>query len=252
MRDPVIMTRMFSQLLAVLSVSLLASAVNAETESAGGSQSAFDPLERYNRWVFSFNEFLDEYALRPVAEGYRNFVPDPIDQGITNFFNNLDDVGVLVNSGLQLKGRKSVATLSRLMFNTTLGIGGLFDVGTAFGLPKEDEDFGQTLGFWGVGAGPYLMLPALGPSTLRDAVGRVPDAYLEPTYYLEDEVAIGLTIAKAIDTRADLIPVEGFIVGDKYQFIRNAYLQRREYLVQDGAVEDPFANDEEFDEDFEF
>lgn len=225
------------------------SEVQADSSVRGDDR---DPLERLNRAVFRFNETLDDYVLRPVAVGYRNVVPNFLDTGITNIFQNLGDVGVLVNSLLQLKGEKAAITTSRVTFNTTFGLLGFFDLASHFGLPKQDEDFGQTLGYWGIGPGPYLMLPLLGPSTVRDGVGRVPDALLEPLGYMLDGwelyAAGGLEV---VDKRADLIPAEGFIIGDKYLFIRNAYLQRREFLVHDGAVEDPFA-EEEFDEDFEF
>src|SRR5690606_2161577 len=121
--------------------------------------------------------------LRPVAVGYRNLMPQLLDSGVTNVFNNLGDVGVLANSMLQLRADKSAITMSRLMFNTTFGVAGFFDIATEFGLARQDEDFGQTLGYWGVNGGPYLMLPLLGPSTFRDTVGRVPDALLDPTFY---------------------------------------------------------------------
>ena len=224
---------------------LLATAQTSERSDA-------DPLERFNRKIFAFNETLDKYLLRPVAQGYRTVTPDVVDRGITNIFNNLDDVLVTANSLLQLKGHKAAVSLSRFLFNTTFGVAGFFDVATGFGLEKQEEDFGQTLGYWGVGSGPFLMLPVLGPSTVRDGAARVPEVYVDPTYYwLSGREAVMVAMVKGIDRRADLIPGEGLVVGDRYSFIRNVYLQRREYLVQDGQVDDPFASDE-FDEDFEF
>ncbi len=211
-----------------------------------------DPWEGFNRKIFVFNETLDKHLLRPVAQGYRKVTPDVVDRGVTNIFNNLDDVLVFANSLFQLKGHSAAVSLSRFIFNTTFGIAGFFDVATEFGLEKQEEDFGQTLGYWGVGPGPFLMLPVLGPSTVRDAVARVPDVYMDPTYYwLTTPEAVAVAMVEGIDRRADLIPGESLIIGDRYSFIRNVYLQRREYLIQDGQVEDPFASDD-FDEDFEF
>ena len=230
----------------------LSGAAEAQFKFASSESEDFDPFESVNRVIFTFNEKLDEHILRPVALGYRNMMPQLLDSGITNVFNNLGDVGVLANSMLQLKADKSAVTMSRLMFNTTFGVVGFFDVATDFGLPREDEDFGQTLGYWGVNAGPYLMLPLFGPSTLRDAAGRVPDTLLDPSYYfLEGGESLVASGTEVVDKRADLIPAESFIIGDRYQFIRSAYLQRREYLVKDGQVDDPFASDD-FDEDFEY
>lgn len=211
-----------------------------------------DPWERFNRAVFAFNETLDEYVIRPVAQGYRKVTPEFLDRGITNLFRNLDDVVVFANSLFQLKGHTAAVSLSRVLFNSTFGIGGFFDVATGFDLMKQEEDFGQTLGYWGVGSGPYLVLPVLGPSTVRDGIGRIPDIYLDPLYHLVDiPESIWATVVDGIDRRADLIPGESLIIGDHYVFIRNAYLQRRDYLIKDGQVDDPFASDE-IDEDFDF
>src|SRR5690554_1485337 len=211
-----------------------------------------DPWEGFNRKIFVFNETLDKHLLRPVAQGYRKVTPDVVDRGITNIFNNLDDVLVFANSLFQLKGHSAAVSLSRFIFNTTFGIAGFFDVATEFGLEKQEEDFGQTLGYWGVGPGPFLMLPVLGPSTVRDGTARVPEIYLDPAYYwLSVREGVAVAVVKGIDRRADLIPGESLVVGDRYSFIRNSYLQRREYLVKDGQVDDPFAS-EEFDDDFEF
>lgn len=215
-------------------------------------RSSGDPLESLNRKIFAFNETLDKYLLRPVARGYRTVTPEVVDRGITNLFNNLDDVLVTANSMLQLKGHKAAVSFTRFLFNSTFGVAGFFDVATKFGLEKQEEDFGQTLGYWGVGPGPFLMLPVLGPSTVRDGTARVPEIYLDPAYYwLSVREGVAVAVVKGIDRRADLIPGESLVVGDRYSFIRNSYLQRREYLVKDGQVDDPFAS-EEFDDDFEF
>ncbi len=207
-----------------------------------------DPYENWNRKVFGFNEFLDDWFLRPVAKAYRFVTPDIVDRGLTNFFNNLDEVRNFANSILQLKGESAVVAAGRFTYNTVFGLGGLIDVGTAFGLPERPEDFGQTLGYWGVGSGPYLMMPFLGPSTPRRLAGMGTDGWVLPSAW--DEVGSPeeyyLRGLELVDKRADLIPAESFISGDRYTFVRNAYLQRREFLVQDGKVQnDPFASDDE-------
>ncbi|MDY6798093.1 MAG: VacJ family lipoprotein [Pseudomonadota bacterium] len=207
-----------------------------------------DPYESWNRKVFGFNQFLDDWFLRPVARAYRFVTPDIVDQGVTNFFNNLGEVRNFANSLLQLKGESAVVAAGRFTYNTVFGLGGLIDVGTAFGLPERSEDFGQTLGYWGMGTGPYLMMPLLGPATPRSLAGIGTDVLVIPSAW--DEVDTPeeyyLRGGELVDKRADLIPAENFMSGDRYTFVRNAYLQRREFMVQDGKVyNDPFAADDE-------
>ncbi|CAI8179786.1 MAG: putative phospholipid-binding lipoprotein MlaA [Marinobacterium sp. xm-d-530] len=197
-----------------------------------------DPWEGFNRGVFNFNESLDRAILKPVAQGYRFIMPDVAEQGVSNFFDNLRDVVTFFNNVLQLKPVEATQDLSRVLINTTIGIGGLFDVATAMDIPKNDEDFGQTLGAWGVESGPYLVLPLFGPSTVRDGVGIIPDMYLDPLNQVEsDELRFGLKALKVVDKRASLLDREGVITGDRYTFIRDAYLQKREFEVNDGRVE---------------
>jgi phospholipid-binding lipoprotein MlaA len=200
-----------------------------------------DPWESINRPIFRFNDMLDTYALKPLAQGYQAITPQFLEDGIHNMFRNIGDVGNLANDVLQVKPRAAGVDTARLMFNTTFGVLGFFDVGTRMGLQRNDEDFGQTLGYWGVGSGPYVMLPFLGPSTLRDAPSKYVDSYAEPYRYMNDiparNMAIGMDV---IDTRASLLSTEKLISGDKYVFIRNAYLQNREFKVKDGKVEDDF------------
>ena len=197
-----------------------------------------DPWEGFNRGVFNFNESLDRAILKPVAQGYRFIMPDVAEQGVSNFFDNLRDVVTFFNNVLQLKPAEATQDLSRVLINTTIGIGGLFDVATAMDIPKNDEDFGQTLGAWGVESGPYLVLPLFGPSTVRDGVGIIPDMYLDPLNQVEsDELRYGLKVLKVVDKRASLLDREGVITGDRYTFIRDAYLQKREFEVNDGRVE---------------
>lgn len=238
--------------IAVFFLFLLQSTLATAQPAPDGGQSGYghpdDPYENWNRKVYGFNEFLDEWFLRPVAQGYRAVMPNFADQAVTNFFNNLSEVRNLLNSILQLKGESAVVAAGRFTYNTTFGLGGLIDVATAFELPERPEDFGQTLGYWGLGSGPYLMLPLLGPSNPRDFAGLGTDLAVLPSLW--DHVdrpynyyARGVQL---IDIRADLIPAESFISGDKYSFVRNAYLQRREFLINDGRpVEDPFAQDDE-------
>ncbi|WP_292050211.1 VacJ family lipoprotein [Marinobacter sp.] len=218
--------------------------------------SEVDPYEDWNRKVYGFNETIDNWFLRPVAKGYRAIMPDFADRAVTNFFNNLSEIRNLANSLFQLKGESAVVAVGRFTYNTVFGLGGLIDVATMFDLPERPEDFGQTLGYWGLGSGPYLMLPFLGPSNPRDFGGFVSDNLLLPSAWDLAETpdvyyARGLQV---VDKRADLIPAEGFISGDGYTFVRNAYLQRRAYLINDGrTVDDPFASDDDEDlmlEDF--
>jgi len=200
-----------------------------------------DPWESINRPIFTFNDKLDTYALKPLAQGYQAITPQFLEDGIHNFFRNIGDVGNLANDLLQVKPRAAGVDTARLLMNTTLGLAGFFDVGTKMGLQRNDEDFGQTLGYWGMPSGPYVMLPFFGPSTVRDAPSKYVDSYTEPYRYMNDiparNMAIGLDI---IDTRASLLSAEKLINGDKYTFIRNAYLQNREFKVKDGQVEDDF------------
>lgn len=199
-----------------------------------------DPFEPVNRVVFRFNDTLDTYALKPLAQGYQKVTPDYVEQRVSNVFANFGDVVNLANGLLQGKLHDAGVDASRVLFNTTFGVFGLFDVATLMGLPRHDEDFGQTLGAWGLGSGPYLVLPFLGPSSARDAVGRVPDSFLQPYPYMDvapRNVAFGLD---TLDTRARLLSAEKMITGDKYVFVRNAYLQNREYRTQDGEVIDDF------------
>ena len=200
-----------------------------------------DPWEAVNRPIFQFNDFLDTYALKPLAKGYQAVTPQFVEDGIHNVFNNLGDVTNLANNILQLKPYEAGVDTARLIVNTTFGLGGLIDVGTHMGLTRSDEDFGQTLGYWGVGSGPYVVIPVLGPSTVRDAVAKYPDTYTRPYRYVDDvPVRNSVFALNVVDTRANLLSAEKLITGDKYIFIRNAYLQNREFRVKDGEVEDDF------------
>ena len=214
-------------------VAMMPFAANAATED--------DPWEGFNRVVFKFNDTLDTYALKPIAQGYQFITPQFLEDGIHNMYRNVGDVRNLANNVLQVKPHAAGVDTARLLMNTIIGVGGFFDVGTKMGLQRNDEDFGQTLGYWGLSSGPYLVLPLLGPSTVRDALGIYPDSYAEPYRYMHD-VSARNTVAgmKIIDARANLLSAEKLITGDKYIFIRNAYLQSREFKVKDGQVVDDF------------
>lgn len=202
-----------------------------------------DPWEPVNRVVFRFNDTLDTYALKPVAKGYDRVVPQFLDDGITNVFNNLGEPKNLINNVLQGKVHDAGIDLARFLMNTTVGVVGIFDVATRMGLQRNDEDFGQTLGAWGVESGPYVMLPLFGPSTLRDGSAFAVEGYAGYSYGAQmDHVPSRNTAAATdlVDTRAGLLSQERLIRGDKYRFIRNAWLQNREFKVKDGQVEDEF------------
>lgn len=200
-----------------------------------------DPWESINRPIFTFNDTVDTYALKPLAKGYQFITPQFVEDGIHNFFRNIGDVGNFANNVLQLKPHAAGVDTARLLVNTTFGLLGFIDVGTKMGLQRNDEDFGQTLGYWGVSSGPYVMLPLLGPSTVRDAPSIYVDSFTQPYRYMDDmslrNSVLGLGI---VDTRASLLSAEKLISGDKYTFIRNAYLQNREFKVKDGKVVDDF------------
>ncbi|MEA3117008.1 MAG: phospholipid-binding lipoprotein MlaA [Paraburkholderia sp.] len=200
-----------------------------------------DPMESFNRGVFSFNETVDKYALKPVAKGYQRAVPEPVRKGVTNFFSNIGDVYIAANELLQLKIADGVGDIMRVTINTLFGVGGLFDVASVAKLPKHDSDFGITLGHYGVPPGPYLVLPIFGPSTVRDAGALVVDYFGSPlTYISSTSVSWALYGVKLVNTRANLLTTLDVLSGaalDKYSFLRNAYLQRRRFLISgaDGA-----------------
>ncbi|KZX78832.1 hypothetical protein A3715_01515 [Oleiphilus sp. HI0009] len=227
-----------------------ASSVRAEELS----ETEVDPYEGFNRTMFAFNQEIDRYVLKPVAQGYNYVMPKFMNIGITNFFNNLDDVETFANSILQGKLHNAVVSLNRVIWNTTFGLAGFIDVATYFGLQNQEEDFGQTLAFYGYENSSYIVWPFLGPSTFRDTLGRAADTYSDPLYYtdeLSSTEKLALTGLKVLDIRADLLKVEHLMAGsDPYVFVRNAYLQNRNYLIRDGVVEDAFANDDLDLEDF--
>ena len=219
--------------------SLLALAAGCAT---GPQASPQDPFEPFNRGVSTFNDRVDDAVLRPVATAYRKVLPSPIRAGVGNFFDNLSDVWSFVNSALQLKVQNTAETFMRVSVNTVFGLAGVLDVATEAGLYRHSEDFGQTLGRWGVGSGPYVVLPLLGPSTLRDTAALPVDRLGSVFGYVNDiPVRNSMYLLRAVDIRANLLRATQLIGDaalDKYTFTRDAYLQRRRNEVYDGNVPD--------------
>jgi phospholipid-binding lipoprotein MlaA len=200
-----------------------------------------DPWEHFNRSMFVFNDKLDHAIARPVAKAYVKVTPRFVRTGISNAVSNLGTLTTVVNDALQGKVAQAGRDSARFLLNSTLGVGGLFDPATAAGLENNDEDFGQTLGKWGVKSGPYVMLPFLGPSTVRDTIARIPDQFTDPVNYLEDDSTRYTIVAiEFVDLRAGLLDLDAQLERsyDRYAFVRNAWLQRREFKVTDGNVPD--------------
>lgn len=197
-----------------------------------------DPWEGWNRSVQSFNDKLDDYVMKPVARGYKKVTPEFVDSGVTNFFSNIDDINVLINDLLQFKLAQTGMDTGRFLVNTTTGLGGFVDVASKLDLPKHHEDLDQTLGAWGVPSGPYVVIPLLGPSTPRGVVGLAGDGATNPIYWINPAAyAYGTGTLRTIDTRADLLSASKIVDEasvDRYEFIRNAYFQDRNYKIYDG------------------
>lgn len=211
-----------------------------------------DPWEPMNRRIFEFNETLDEYVLLPVAKGYRFVMPDPAERGVSNFISNVYEFNSVVNSLLQRRPGNALQSAGRFLVNSTVGLFGLLDVATPMGIEHSPADFDQTLYVWGVDSGPYLMLPLFGPHTVRSTAGYLVDTYSSIPALLDDrEWAYLFWTVEAVDLRANLIKADDLVTGDRYIFIRNAYLQRREYFLT-GEVKDSFSEQEAGDEYLEF
>ena len=225
------MKNIFISSLLFLSISIISDEVN-------------DPFEEFNRKTFELNENVDEKILKPVAKFYSNF-PPKVKNGVTNFFNNLEDVETSINQLLQGKPKKSINDISRFIINSTIGLVGFIDVASKIGLERHEEDFGQTLAVWGIGSGPYIMLPGLGPSTFRDTLSRPVSSFSSITFHMTDtDVNVALKTIDAIETRERLLDVESLLSGDKYSFVKDAYIQSINYEIKDGInVEDDFVDD---------
>jgi len=229
------MPRWLNRVAAVLTVSLI---VGGCASVPAEYRDPRDPWQPFNRAVFKFNTDFDNAFLKPAAQGYRFVTPEPVDEGITNFFNNVADATSAVNNVLQFKLSRAGSDVGRVFINTTVGFVGFFDVASNVGLPSYKEDFGQTLGYWGFGAGPFVMLPILGPSSVRGTFGLAGDIVLDPFFSLEeDEIYWGFVTLRVVDRRADLLAAGDLMdeaAIDPYTFMRDAYLQRRRNLVHDG------------------
>ena len=200
-----------------------------------------DPWENINRSVFGFNEWIDTYALKPVAKGYDTVTPKTVQQLVSNFFSNLGEVRNAANSLLQLKIGDTLTAIGRFGINSTIGMLGILDVASPLGIEKRYQDFGLTLAHWNVPSGPFVVVPLLGPRTVRSGVGIFPDSLVSPKQVIEPEsdrlFTYGLDI---VNTRAALLSAEELIVGDRYSFIRDAYLQRRNYIITGELPDDDF------------
>ena len=197
-----------------------------------------DPFEPVNRGIYTFNDTVDKAVTKPIAQGYKAVLPSPVRTGVSNFFSNIDDIFVTANNLLQFKFHDAASDFTRLLANSTLGIGGLFDVASGFGLPKHNEDLGQTFGVWGIGDGPFLMVPLLGPSNVRDAIGSAVQTYADPVWNLNN-VAVRNSLAglRVVNSRANLLSAEKVLdeaALDPYTFLRDSYIQQRRSLVYDG------------------
>ncbi|HWK74152.1 MAG TPA: VacJ family lipoprotein [Povalibacter sp.] len=228
--------------------------VSAGCASTPGRTHTDDPLEGMNRGIYKFNDTLDRAALKPVAKGYRKITPRWVRGGIGNFFANLSYPTTIVNQFLQGKARLGLRDTGRFLVNSTIGVAGLLDVATPLGLTANDEDFGQTLAMWGVGSGPYLTLPFFGPSSLRDAPSKVFDYFLGPLVYIDIpwETEAGIRALNLVHDRSELLPLDATLQSafDPYGFIREAWVQQREFAIYDGnpppeTLEDVLGEDED-------
>ena len=198
-----------------------------------------DPFEDLNRDIFIFNEKLDEKLLKPAAITYRKVTPQFARTGVTNFFNNLEEIDTTINQILQGEIKYAFNDAGRFVINSSIGLFGLIDVASKMGLERHEEDFGQTLGVWGFDSGPYIMIPFLGPSNPRDLLSRPISSFLSGTFAMEDnDVKITLVGIDALETRERLLDAETLIIGDKYIFVKDAYVQSREYEINNGSTED--------------
>ena len=212
-----------------------------------------DPFEDINRVVFNISDSLDEAILRPTAEIYSEYTPLFVKDSVTNFFSNIAEIDTVINQLLQGKPKLAAQDSLRFLINTTIGVGGIFDVASRMGFERHDEDFGQTLGYWGVSSGAYVFIPFVGPSTVRDVFGIPLSWYVSGSFAIEDDkTKIVFSSLDVIETRERILAAENLIIGDKYEFVKDVYLQSREHSVQDGEVEDEFLSefeDELFDLD---
>lgn len=222
----------------VCACGILTACATAPSVQQNTAYTKSDPFESVNRKIFAFNESVDKAVMKPVAKGYQKLVPEPIRIGVRNVFANVSDAWSFANNVLQAKPVEAAEDFMRVSINTVFGIGGLLDIATPAGLPRHNEDFGQTLGVWGIQPGPYLVLPIIGPSNARDAVGFAVDRGTNPLTHVDPVVVRnGITGLQVVETRSRLLEASSLLEGaalDPYSFVRDAYLQRRRYQVYDG------------------
>lgn len=230
------MTRHPERWRALLAVLLVSLTLLGGCASTGNPRDPFEPL---NRGIYHLNDGIDTVLLKPVAEVYRGVLPQFVRTGVSNFYSNINDVIVALNNLLQGKFLNAVSDVGRIVVNTTVGLLGVFDVATHIGLEKHDEDFGQTLGYWGIGPGPYLVIPLLGPSSVRDAIGRFVDFKTDPITYVDPSRDRNILWGvRFVNRRSELLETSKILETaalDPYEFLRDAYLQRRRNLVYDGS-----------------
>ncbi|MBT4837990.1 MAG: VacJ family lipoprotein [Methylococcales bacterium] len=226
--------------------------------STGMNPAAVDPLERYNRKMYKINENIDAYFMQPLALAYRDLMPDSIEKGVHNFFSNINDLPIALNNLFQLKFKNAASDVGRVLVNSTLGFAGFYDPASHLSLKKHDEDLGQTLGFWGVRTGPYVVLPFFGPSNVRDSFGLVGDTLTDPlmlaNWYLNREYYAVSTV-KYIDKRVALLEITDMLdevsMGDNYGFVKDSYLQLRTFKIYDGNPPEELSDDELSEDDLE-
>ncbi len=240
-----IVRKMFIRVLLVLMLATLSLGASAKDD--------VDPWESMNRKTFAFNEFIDSCCFKPVAKGYRAITPDFLEDGFSNFFGNATEVLTIVNDLAQGKFAQGGQDTLRFIVNSTVGIAGFIDIGSRIGLEEHDEDFGQTLAVWGVGEGPFVMLPFFGPKTLLGSATLYPDSAVTMLNTIDNEsTKYALSGLSFVSLRAGLLDIEKLAAGDRYTFLRDTYLQRRAFLVSDGKLSDEelFEDDDFDDEDF--
>ena len=212
-------------------------------------QSEIDPFQDLNEKTHNLNQGLDQSIATPIAKVYRKVTPDFLEVGVTNFTDNIEDINIALNNLLQAKIKDGLSDILRFTINSTIGLFGFFDVASSMGFQKHSEDFGQTLAVWGVTDGPYIVLPVLGPSSLRDTLARIPEAFMTPLLLIDHHrTGYELTAIDLLDKRARYLGLESIVIGDEYLFYRDAYFQTREFDINDGLIEDDF---DDFDFDFE-
>ena len=211
---------------------------------SGVTMASEDRFETINRKVHGFNDFMDTKLMRPAAKTYKKVLPAPVRNSVRNFVGNLSDVGDIINNALQGKPKQALSDFGRVLVNSSIGIGGLFDPASRMGLVDHDEDFSQTLAVWGVPRGPFIVIPGLGPSDARGIFGRASNEGVDPLpYYHPVPHRNSLATVRLLSIRAKLLAVDGVVFGDKYIFYRDAYLQHRKFLETDGQVDDPFGDE---------